>query len=148
MCHQQEAIVVNVRERSSCFNREKTIVAPHFPYQCSRLLCTWISLCQIMETQRARHPKMSCLCLITRRESHNQAFWDDTYMLCHSCAAVGPNLCIFVEVLGVHVSGRDVRLMSPSLMPSSLWMVPVETLCPCLSLPSSSWECHTLVENK
>lgn len=43
-----------------------------FPYQCSRLVCTWISLCQIMGTQRTRHPKMSCLCLITTRDPLNQ----------------------------------------------------------------------------
>lgn len=86
--------------------------------------------------------------LITTRESRKQIFLDGTYMLCHSYAATGPNLCIFMEVLGVRVSGRDVRLKSSSLMPSSLCMVPVETLCPCLSLPSSSWECHILLENK
>lgn len=71
--HQQAATVVNGGEHSSCFGRKQTIMASCLPYQCSRLIYTWISLYQIMGTQNKaskdeliiKHSWMSPTCYVT-----------------------------------------------------------------------------------
>lgn len=80
---------------------------------------------------------MSCLCFIMAREPHDQEFWGGTFVLCHSYAAAGPSLCIFMEVLGgLCVRKRCVISIifcdAFSGVLSSLWVVYVKTP---LSLP-------------
>lgn len=74
-------------------------------------------------------------------------FGGGTFVLCHSYAAGGPSLCIFMEVLGgLCVRKRCVISIifcdTFSVVLSSLWVVHVKTSCPCLCSPSNSWECH------